>query len=92
MPLADIPHPLPKFRRASCQVAYDARFFGTFLPFLRAFDRPMAMACFRFFTLPPLPPRPLLAVPRLYLCISLLTSLPALLEYLRRLWAMLFSL
>src|SRR5215216_4940568 len=29
---------------------------GTFLPFLRALDRPMAMACFRLFTFPPLPP------------------------------------
>src|SRR5690348_7083040 len=33
-----------------------ALFFGTFLPFLRAFDRPMAMACLRLFTLPPRPP------------------------------------
>jgi hypothetical protein len=36
---------------------------GTFLPSLRAFDRPIAMACWRLFTLPPLPPRPLFAVP-----------------------------
>src|ERR1700685_2967722 len=34
-------------------------FFGTFLPFLRALARPMAMACLRLFTLPPLPPLPL---------------------------------
>jgi hypothetical protein len=27
------------------------RFRGTFAPFLRASDRPMAMACFRLFTL-----------------------------------------
>ncbi len=39
------------------------RFFGTFLPFLRASDSPMAIACLRLLTLPPLPPRPLLSVP-----------------------------
>ena len=38
-------------------------FLGTFLPFLRAFDRPIAIACLRLFTLPPLPPRPLFAFP-----------------------------
>src|SRR5262249_22783127 len=42
-----------------------ARFAGTFFPFLRALDRPIAIACLRFFTLPALPPGPLLAVPRL---------------------------
>src|SRR6478736_2759553 len=31
-------------------------FLGTFLPFLRALERPMAMACWRLLTLPPLPP------------------------------------
>jgi hypothetical protein len=41
----------------------DLSFLCTFLPFLRAFERPIAIACFRLFTLPPLPPRPLLAVP-----------------------------
>jgi hypothetical protein len=56
--------------------------FGTFLPFFRAFDSPMAIACLRLLTLPSFPPGPLLAVPRVYRCISLLTSLPALLEYL----------
>src|SRR6478672_7537611 len=40
-------------------------FLGTFLPFLRALERPMAMACLRLLTLPPLPPGPLFAVPRL---------------------------
>ena len=38
---------------------------GTFLPSLRALESPMATACLRLFTLPPLPPGPLLAVPRL---------------------------
>jgi len=33
--------------------------------FLRAFDRPMAMACLRFLTLPALPPWPFRALPRL---------------------------
>jgi hypothetical protein len=40
-------------------------FLGARLPFLRAFESAMAMACLRLFTLPPLPPLPLLAVPRL---------------------------
>jgi hypothetical protein len=66
----------------------DARFRGTFFPFRRALESPMAIACRRLFTLPPLPPRPLLAVPRLYRCISLFTSLPALREYLRFRFAM----
>ena len=58
---------------------------GTFLPFLRAFERPMAIACLRLFTLPPLPPRPLFAVPFLYRRISRSTSVPfpALFEYFR---------
>jgi hypothetical protein len=45
------------------------------------------MACLRLFTLPPLPPLPLLAVPLLYRRISFSTSRPALGEYrlLRRL-------
>src|ERR1700680_2479391 len=61
----------------------DAFLRGTFLPSLRAFERPMAMACFRLFTLPPLPPGPLFAVPRLKRCISFFTSTPALGAYLR---------
>jgi len=36
---------------------------GTFAPFARASDKPMAIACFRLVTLPPLPPRPLAAFP-----------------------------
>jgi hypothetical protein len=58
------------------------RFFGaTFLPLLRASDRPMAIACFRLFTVLPL--RPLLSVPRFRLCIALFTSLEALFDVLR---------
>jgi hypothetical protein len=69
---------------------YD-RFLGTFFPFFRAFESPIAIACFRLLTFPPLPPRPLFAVPRLYRCISLLTSRPAPREYLRFLFAIAFS-
>src|ERR1700747_343401 len=63
-------------------------FLGTFLPFLRAFDSPIAIACLRLLTFPPLPPRPLFAVPFLKRRISLFTSLPALLEYLRFFFAL----
>jgi hypothetical protein len=45
--------------------AYLLRLAGTFFPFLRALDNPIAIACLRLLTLPALPPRPLLAVPRL---------------------------
>src|SRR3954451_11843809 len=54
----------------------EAFFRGTFLPAFRALESPIAMACLRLFTLPLLPSGPLLAVPRLYRCISLFTSLP----------------
>jgi hypothetical protein len=57
--------------------------FGTFLPFLRASDKPMAMACFRLLTLPPRPPLPRLRVPRLRRRMALPTSFDALREYLR---------
>ena len=53
-------------------------FFGTFLPFFRASESPIAIACFRLFTLPPLP---LLSVPFFFLCMARFTSLPALREY-----------
>ena len=54
---------------------------GTRLPFRRALERPIAIACLRLFTFPPLPPLPLFAVPRLYRCISLSTSFEALRAY-----------
>jgi hypothetical protein len=44
---------------------YHDFFLGTFSPFFRAFESPIAIACFRLLTLPPFPPRPLFAVPRL---------------------------
>src|SRR6185312_4105430 len=56
-------------------------FFGTFLPSLRASERPIAMACLRLVTFLPL--RPLLSFPCLNSCISRFTSLPADLLYLR---------
>ena len=65
----------PRFRRPPLRLR------GTFFPFLRASDKPMAIACFRLFTLLPL--RPLLSVPRLRLRIARLTSLEAPREYLR---------
>jgi hypothetical protein len=49
------------------------------------------MACLRLLTFPPLPPRPLRAVPRLLRCISLFTSLLALRDYLRFRFAIGFS-
>src|ERR1700710_709201 len=58
-----------------------AAFFGTFLPFLRASESPMAMACLRLLAAPPLPPLPRFSVPFFLRCIARLTSLPALLGY-----------
>ena len=56
-------------------------FFGTFLPFWRASDRPIAIACLRLFTFFLL--RPLLSVPFLRLRIARSTSFDALFEYFR---------
>src|SRR4051812_17825528 len=51
--------PASASERTSAQLVSRYRFFrGTFLPFLRASDSPIAMACLRLLTLPPLPPRP----------------------------------
>ena len=55
---------------------------GTFAPFLRASDRPIAMACFLLFTRPPLPPLPERRVPCFLRCIALLTLFFAALPYL----------
>src|SRR6185312_2135169 len=64
---------------------FDFLFFvlrlGTFLPLRRASDRPMAIACFLLFTVPPLPPLPRFSLPFFLRCMARLTSLPALLEY-----------
>jgi hypothetical protein len=57
---------------------------GTFAPFFRASDRPMAIACLRLFTLPPRPDFPRRRVPRLRRRIALSTLLFAPLPYFRR--------
>src|ERR1700744_6151532 len=62
---------------------YDDFFLGTFLPFLRALESPIAIACLRLFTLPPRPFGPLRALPFLYRFISDSTSRPELFEYFR---------
>src|SRR3954466_13652193 len=54
---------------------------GTFFPFLRASESPMAIACLRLFTFPPLPPLPRFRVPFFLRFIARSTSLPALFEY-----------
>src|SRR5579859_3015288 len=46
-------------------------------PFLRASERPIAIACSRLVTLPPLPPGPDRRVPRFSRCIALFTLLLA---------------
>src|SRR6516225_4362057 len=73
--------------------AQDSRLRGTFLPFLRALESAIAIACLRLFTFPPLPPLPLLAFPRLSRCISRRNSSPEPFEYfLLRFLAILISL
>src|ERR1700687_6176132 len=62
-----------------------AFFLGTLAPFLRASERPIAIACFRLVTLPPLPPLPDRRVPRFSRRNALPTALPAASPYLRRL-------
>ena len=64
----------------ACRYQRDLRLRGTVLPFLRALERPMAIACLRLFTLR-LPPLPLCALPRLYRRISRWTSSPEPFEY-----------
>jgi hypothetical protein len=59
----------------------DERFRGTFAPFSRASERPIAIACLRLLTFRPLPP--LFSVPDFRLCIARLTLLLAALPYLR---------
>jgi hypothetical protein len=62
-----------------------ARFrgLGTLAPFFRASDSPIAMACLRLVTVPPLPPFPLLSVPFFRRRIALSTDLPAACPYRR---------
>jgi hypothetical protein len=56
---------------------------GTLAPFSRASDKPIAIACFRDFTFPPLPPGPLRKEPRLRRRIALSTRFDAALPYFR---------
>ena len=58
-------------------------FRGTFAPFFRASDNPIAIACLRLFTRPPLPPLPLFSVPFFLRRIALPTLLLAARPYLR---------
>ena len=60
---------------------YDDFFRGTFAPFLRASDNPIAIACFRLFTRPPLPPLPDFSVPFFSRRTALSTLLPAAFPY-----------
>jgi hypothetical protein len=52
-------------------------FRGTFAPFFRASESPIAIACLRLFTLPPLPPLPERSVPLFFRRIALATLLLA---------------
>jgi hypothetical protein len=58
---------------------------GTFAPFLRASESPIATACLRLFTFPPRPDFPRRRVPRFRRRIALSTLLPAPLLYFLRL-------
>src|SRR5262245_35468951 len=60
---------------------------GTFFPFFRASDSPIAIACLRLLTFLPL--RPLFSVPLLRFFIARLTSLEAPLEYRRAILSLL---
>src|SRR5690349_4641219 len=59
------------------------RLRGTFAPFSRASESPIAIACLRLVTLPPCPALPRFSVPFLRRCIALFTDLPAAFPYLR---------
>jgi hypothetical protein len=72
------------FVSQASQARYATFFFGTFAPFLRASERPIAIACFRLLTRPLLPPLPERSVPRFSQRTALATLSPAALPYLRR--------
>src|SRR5262249_2020836 len=59
------------------------RFAGTFAPVFRASESPIAMACLRLFTFPPLPPFPERRVPLFLRRMALSTLLPAAFPYSR---------
>ena len=81
------PRPIRKTQQAASlrgiQIFLTGFFFGTFAPFFLASDRPIAIACLRLVTFPPLPPLPERRVPFFSRCIALFTLLPAALPYLR---------
>jgi hypothetical protein len=52
-------------------------FRGTFAPFFRASESPIAIACFLLFTRPPFPPLPDFSVPRFLRRIALFTVFAA---------------
>src|SRR5271156_2233522 len=56
-------------------------FRGTLAPFLRASESPIAIACLRLVTRPPLPPLPERSVPRFSRCIALFTLFAAAFPY-----------
>lgn len=58
-------------------------FLGTLAPFFRASERPIAIACLRLLTRPPLPPRPDFSVPFFFRRIADSTLLLAAFPYLR---------
>jgi hypothetical protein len=74
------------FRRPPRFDPLDFRLDGTFAPFFLASDSPIAIACLRLFTFPPLPPLPLRSVPRFRRFMALSTRLPAALPYFRPLF------
>src|SRR4029078_8409025 len=81
---------MPPRRRYGSRRLYRFRFLrGTFFPFFRASDRPIAIACLRLLTFLPL--RPLLSVPFFRFFIARLTSFDALLEYLRAILSLLVN-
>jgi hypothetical protein len=61
--------------------AFQLFFLGTFAPFFRASDKPIAIACFRVFTTPPLPPFPERSLPRFSRAKALFTLALAALPY-----------
>src|ERR1700761_5873647 len=56
-------------------------FFGTFAPFLRASDRPMAIACSLLLTVPPFPPLADFRLPFFSRCTADLTLFDAAFPY-----------
>ena len=71
------------FRAERFVARLPVRLRGTFAPFSRASDRPIAIACLRLFTRPPFPPGPLFNVPFFRRRIALSTRFDAALPYFR---------